>query len=54
MEDVKWTIWTRAETLCGSRTMFSGRKEKLSINVPTQCGGILVNPGDFIGADLMG
>ena len=34
--------------------MFSGRKEELSINVPIQCGGVKVNPGDFIVADLMG
>jgi len=34
--------------------MFSGRKEELSINVPIACGGVTVNPGDFIVADLMG
>ena len=34
--------------------MFSGRKEELSINVPIACGGVAVNPGDFIVADLMG
>jgi len=27
---------------------------ELSINVPIQCGGVPVNPGDFIVADLMG
>lgn len=34
--------------------MFSGRKEELSINVPIACGGVVVNPGDFVVADLMG
>ena len=34
--------------------MFSGRKEELSINVAIACGGVVVNPGDFIVADLMG
>ena len=29
-------------------------KEELSINVPIQCGGVPVRPGDFIVADLMG
>ena len=30
------------------------RKEELSINVSIACGGVVVNPGDFIVADLMG
>ncbi len=34
--------------------MFSGRKEELSINVPIQCGGVLVRPGDFVIADEIG
>lgn len=54
LEDIQWPIWTRAITPRGTHTMFSGRKEELSINVPIQCGGVVVNPGDFIVADLMG
>ena len=54
LEDISWPIWTRAITPRGTHTMFSGRKEELSINVPIQCGGVVVNPGDFIVADLMG
>jgi len=54
LEDIGWPIWTRAITPRGTHTMFSGRKEELSINVPIQCGGIVVKPGDFVVADLMG
>ena len=54
LEAIDWPIWTRAITPRGTHTMFSGRKEELSINVPIQCGGVVVNPGDFIVADLMG
>ncbi|MGQ7848078.1 RraA family protein [Granulosicoccus sp. 3-233] len=54
LEDINWPIWTRAITPRGTHTMFSGRKEELSINVPIACGGVAVNPGDFIVADLMG
>lgn len=54
LEDIGWPIWTRAITPRGTHTMFSGRKEELSINVPIACGGVTVHPGDFIVADLMG
>lgn len=54
LEDIGWPIWTRAITPRGTHTMFSGRKEELSVNVPIQCGGVVVKPGDFIVADLMG
>jgi len=54
LEDIGWPIWTRAITPRGTHTMFSERKEELSINVPIQCGCVVVNPGDFIVADLMG
>jgi regulator of RNase E activity RraA len=54
LEDIGWPIWTRAITPRGTHTMFSGRKEELSINVPIACGGVAVRPGDFVVADLMG
>jgi regulator of RNase E activity RraA len=54
LEDIGWPIWTRAITARGTHTMFSGRKEELSINVPITCGGVIVNPGDFIVADIIG
>jgi 4-hydroxy-4-methyl-2-oxoglutarate aldolase len=54
LEDIGWPIWTRSITPRGTHTMFSGRKEELSINVPIACGGVRVNPGDFIVADTIG
>jgi 4-hydroxy-4-methyl-2-oxoglutarate aldolase len=54
LEDIGWPIWTRAITVRGTHTMFSARKDELSINVPIACGGVVVNPGDFIVADQMG
>lgn len=54
LRDIGWPIWTRAITARGTHTMFSGRKEELSINVPVQCGGVTVNPGDFVVADEIG
>ncbi len=54
LEDIDWPIWTRAIVARGTHTMFSGRKEELSINVPIACGGVLVSPGDFIVADTIG
>lgn len=54
LEDIDWPIWTRSITPRGTHTMFSGRKEELSINVPIACGGVHVRPGDFIVADTIG
>lgn len=54
LEDINWPIWTKTITPRGTHTMFSARKEELSINIPIACGGGVVNPGDFIVADLMG
>src|SRR4051795_13133907 len=54
LEDIGWPIWTRAITARGTHTMFSGRKEELSINLAVSCGGIVVQPGDFVVADTIG
>lgn len=54
LEAIGWPIWTRAITARGTHTMFSGRKEELSINVPVAVGGVVVNPGDFVVADTIG
>lgn len=54
LEVIGWPIWTRAITARGTHTMYSGRKDELSINVPIQCGGVYVSPGDFVIADTIG
>jgi 4-hydroxy-4-methyl-2-oxoglutarate aldolase len=54
LEDIGWPIWTRAITARGTHTMFSARKEELSINVPVTVGGVVVYPGDFVVADTIG
>jgi regulator of RNase E activity RraA len=54
LRDIGWPIFTRAITARGTHTMFSGRKEDLSLNVPVVCGGVVVNPGDMIVADEIG
>lgn len=54
LRDIGWPIWARAIVPRGTHTMFSGRKDELSINVSITCGGVLVKPGDFIVADEIG
>ena len=54
LRDMKFLIFSRAVTARGTHTMFSGRKDDVELNVPVQCGGIVVNPGDIIVADEIG
>src|SRR5687767_4719843 len=54
LEEIGWPIWTKSIVPRGTHTMFSNRKEELSINVPIACGGVTVNPGDLIIADTIG
>ena len=54
LRDLGFLVHSRAVTARGTHTMFSGRKDDVELNVPVQCGGIVVNPGDMIVADEIG
>lgn len=54
LRDLGFVVFSRAVTARGTHTMFSGRKEDVWLNVPVQCGGIVVSPGDMIVADEIG
>ncbi len=54
LKDLKFQLFTRAITARGTHTMFSGRKGDVQLNVPIQCGGVVVSPGDMIVADEIG
>lgn len=54
LRDMGFLIFSRAVTARGTHTMFSGRKDDVELNVPVQCGGVVVNPGDLIVADEIG
>jgi 4-hydroxy-4-methyl-2-oxoglutarate aldolase len=54
LRDLGFILFSRAVTARGTHTMFSGRKEDVELNVPINCGGIVVNPGDMIIADEIG
>jgi len=54
LRDLDFILFSRAVTARGTHTMFSGRKEDCELNVPVQCGGVVVNPGDMIVADEIG
>lgn len=54
LRDMGFLIFSRAVTARGTHTMFSGRKDDVELNVPVNCGGIVVHPGDLIVADEIG
>jgi len=54
LKDLGFVVFSRAVTARGTHTMFSGRKDDMAVNVPVQCGGIVVAPGDMIIADEIG
>jgi len=54
LRDIGFILFSRAVTARGTHTMFSGRKSDVQVNVPINCGGVVVNPGDVIVADEIG
>ncbi len=54
IRDLGFPIVSRAVVPRSTHTPFSGRMEPIEINVPIQCGGVIVNPGDIVIADEVG
>lgn len=54
LRDLGFFLFSRSVTPRGTHTMYSKRKDELDINVPIQCGGVGVKPGDMIIADENG
>ena len=54
LRDLNFQLFTRSITARGTHTMYSGRKDEMQLNVPIQCGGTIVGPGDMIVADENG
>ncbi len=54
LRDLEFFLFSRSVTARGTHTMYSKRMDELDINVPIQCGGVMVNPGDMIVADENG
>jgi regulator of RNase E activity RraA len=47
-------IFSKAVVPRSTHTPYSGRMEPIEINVPIQCAGVLVNPGDLVLGDEIG
>jgi regulator of RNase E activity RraA len=52
--DLGFYVLSKAVVPRSTHTPISGRMEPIEINVPIQCAGALVNPGDIIVADENG
>ncbi|MBL8153698.1 MAG: RraA family protein [Anaerolineae bacterium] len=52
--DLGFHIVAKAIVPRSTHTPYSGRMDPIEINVPIQCAGILVNPGDLVLADEIG
>ena len=54
IRDLGFPIIAKAIVPRGTHTITSGRMEPIEINVPIQCAGVIVNPGDIIVGDEVG
>ena len=54
IRDLDFHIYSKAIVPRSTHTPISGRMEPLEVNVPIQCGGVLVNPGDIVIGDEVG
>jgi regulator of RNase E activity RraA len=54
IRDLGFFIFSKAIVPRSTHSPFSGRLEPIEVNVPIQCGGVLVNPGDLILGDEIG
>ncbi len=52
--DIDFSIFSKAIVPRSTHSPYSGRLDPIEINVPIQCAGILVNPGDLILGDEIG
>ncbi len=52
--DLGFFIFSKAIVPRSTHTPYSGRMEPIEINVPIQCAGILVRPGDLVLGDEVG
>jgi regulator of RNase E activity RraA len=54
IRDLDFPILSKAIVPRSTHTPYSGRMEPIEINLPIQCAGVIVNPGDLIIADEIG
>jgi len=52
--DLGFFIFSKAIVPRSTHTPYSGRMEPIEINVPIQCAGVLVKPGDLVLGDEIG
>lgn len=54
IRDLGFFIFSKAIVPRSTHSPYSGRMEPIEINVPIQCAGVLVNPGDLVLGDEIG